>query len=181
VKGINLADAFQAAEAKGLIIKGGGHAMAGGFTAHIDQIENFKIFLNDHFAQQQSQSPTHPTLDIDALLSVQGVRVDLVKMLHEKMSPFGMGNPEPLFMLQRIRIIQPAIVGRDHIRCLITDQEGGRSIKAMSFGSVGTAMGDAILSAKGSMNFDLVGCVKINSWQGNESAEIHIRDVRLNG
>ena len=178
IEGIHLGQVFIDAMDKALISKGGGHAMAGGFTLAQDQIDTFSAFVQDHVnAQINSELPT-VSHQIEGVVSVRGaLNLENAKRLHEDIGPFGMGFEEPLFLLKGVRIVSADIVGAAHVRLLLSDSEGGARIKAMAFRAAGTAMGEAFVKQK-HQAFDIIGQLKINSWQGRETVELHVRDAR---
>jgi single-stranded-DNA-specific exonuclease len=178
VAGINIAAAFIEARNQNLIIKGGGHAMAAGFTLLPDQIPAFRDFLIDHITQQaQGIMAVNETL-VDGVLSVRGAQISLLKMMNEQVGPFGQNNAEPLFILPNIRIYSVDIVGDGHIRTLIGDADGGGRMKAMAFRAADTPMGIALLKQSG-QHFHLAGRLKLDSWNGVEKVEFHIEDAAL--
>ncbi len=176
VPGIHIAQSFIDARNAGLLEKGGGHAMAGGFTVLPEKMDDLRVFLSQHVAKQmESVDPTVET-EIDAVLTTGGLNVDLVELLQRQMGPFGQAQPEPVFLFENIRIHKVDIRGGSHISVLMSDWEGGTRIKAMAFRSVDTPVGEALLKA-GTKALNIVGQVKINEWQGRKSAEIHISDA----
>lgn len=176
VPGIHIAQAFIDAREAGIIEKGGGHAMAGGFTLNPEKFQEFQEFLYAHIARQMENSGGNVETVLDGMLTVRGVRVDLVRLIEDHIGPFGQEHPEPLFVLRNVRIQMADVVGDSHIRLQVSDWEGGSRIKAMAFRAVGTPMGEALLK-QGRRGFDLAGNLKINSWQGRESAEMHVKDA----
>jgi single-stranded-DNA-specific exonuclease len=178
VSGIHVAQAFIDARNAGLILKGGGHAMAGGFTVEPDKIDAFRDFLYDHIRKQAESGEINVDVEIDAILSVRGAKPAFIKMIHEHVGPFGQEFPEPLFLLQNVRLNSVDVVGESHIRCMVSDWEGGSRMKAMAFRAVGTPLGDALLKG-GSAPFNLAGHLKIDNWTGTEKTELHIRDAAL--
>ena len=178
IPGVHIAQAFMDAQEEGLIIKGGGHAMAGGFTVLPDKVEAFKDFLYKHIAAQIEAGDVKVETEIDAVLSVRGCRPDFIKMIHEYVGPFGQEFQEPLFLLQNVRLHSVDVVGDSHIRCMVSDWEGGARMKAMAFRAVGTELGEALLKSKGAA-IELVGQLKIDNWSGQDKVEMHVRDARL--
>lgn len=176
IPGINMGRAFMDAMEAGIISKGGGHAMAGGFTVAPDQLYDLTEFLNTHIARQAENNEANIETELDGILSVQGVRVELVELLEGTVGPFGQDFPEPLFALNNVRIHNVNIRGERHISLMVSDWEGGARIKAMAFGAVDTEMGDAFLKHK-NKPFNIAGNLKINDWQGRKSAEMHIKDA----
>jgi len=180
VPGIHIAQSFIDARGQGLLEKGGGHAMAGGFTALPDKIDALQSFLNDHIMRQMQSTDMNVETTIDGVLAVSGVNIALAQMLQENVGPFGQEQPEPVFMLKDVRIGKADVLGGSHIRVMLKDWEGGSWLKAMSFRSVGTPLGDALLkSGNNARSFHILGQIKINEWQGRKTAEMHIIDAAL--
>ncbi|MCB1532451.1 MAG: single-stranded-DNA-specific exonuclease RecJ [Alphaproteobacteria bacterium] len=175
IPGIHIAQAFIDARNEGLLTKGGGHAMAGGFTIEPDKIEAFRAFMNDHITRQMQSGAVNVETQIDAVLSVQGANPALVNMLQDYVGPFGQEHPEPLFLFQNVKIISADVVGDSHIRTMIADWEGGGRMKAMAFRALGTPLGDALLKQT-KEPFHLAGHLKIDNWNGANRTELHIRD-----
>jgi single-stranded-DNA-specific exonuclease len=176
VPGIHIARAFMDAQAAGLLEKGGGHAMAGGFTVLPEKVEAFSAFLQEHVRQQAQKSQANIDTRVDGILSVRGARADFVSMLYRHVGPFGQENPEPLFVISHARIVSADVVGENHVRAMISDWEGGPRIKAMAFRAAGTPLGDAFLK-KGAAPLHIAGMLKVDTWNGRESVEMHVRDA----
>lgn len=176
IPGIHIAQSFINARLAGVLEKGGGHAMAGGFTMNPDKLDDLRAFLKEDIAKQMENTDTNVETVIDGVLTVQGVTVDLVNMLQNRVGPFGQEQPEPIFMLKNVRIHKADVLGGAHIRVMISDWEGGTRVKAMAFRSVDTPLGDALLKS-GTQAFHILGQLKINEWQGRKSAEMHIVDA----
>lgn len=176
IPGIHIAQSFIDAKNEGLLVAGGGHAMAGGFTVQQDKVEEFKAFILDHIARQFESAEPNVETNIDGVLSVRGAQPNFVNMLQKYVGPFGQEHPEPLFMLKNVRIISADVVGDAHIRTMVSDWEGGTRMKAMAFKSVGTPLGDALLKQT-KEPFHLVGILKIDNWTGQERVEMHIKDA----
>jgi len=175
VPGIHIAQAFIDARNEGLITKGGGHAMAGGFTLAKDGIDAFREFLYAHIEKQAASNDPNVVTRLDGVVTVRGATPDFINLLQQSIGPFGQEYPEPLFMFQNVRVNKADVVGDSHIRVMISDWEGGTWMKAMAFRSVGTPLGDALLKQK-TAAFDIVGTLKIDNWTGTDKAEMHIKD-----
>ncbi|PCJ99800.1 MAG: single-stranded-DNA-specific exonuclease RecJ [Zetaproteobacteria bacterium] len=176
IPGIHIAQSFIDARIAGFLEKGGGHAMAGGFTMNPDKLADLREFLNKDIARQMENTDTNIETIIDGVLTVQGITLGLIEVLQNKVGPFGQEQPEPVFMLKNIRIHKADILGGAHIRVMLSDWEGGTRVKAMAFRSVDTPLGDALLKS-GTYAFHILGQLKINEWQGRKSAEMHIVDA----
>lgn len=176
VKGVSMADMFISARDEGLLVKGGGHAMAGGFTIEPDKLDDFRTYLYSYIDKITQDTEIIDELDIDAFATVRGAKPNFIKLLTDNMGPFGMGNSEPIFALSNVRAHQVDVLKEKHIRAMVSDAEGGSRMKAMFFGGVDTELGQAMLTKSKVMPFHLVGQFQINSWQGRESVEFHIKD-----
>jgi single-stranded-DNA-specific exonuclease len=178
VTGIDLGASVVAATHEGLLIGGGGHAMAAGFTVEESKIPALRDFLNQYLAASTSKLSKERSLFIDGIISLPGITTELVHLI-EQAGPFGAGNPGVRLMTAKVRIIRADIVGETHVRVIAADGEAGgqsQSLKAMAFRSVDTPLGQALLHSKG-RTMHLVGQARINQWQGRESVDFFIDDV----
>ncbi len=181
IPGFNMAALFMAAKEAGLVIKGGGHAMAAGFTVMPDKIEALNTFFQAEAEKIAGGAELISEELVDGIASIRGVRPDFVKLLQDNVGPFGQENPEPRFVLPSVRVAMADIVGESHVRLQITDSEGGARMKAVAFRAVGTPMGDMLLSSKGGRLLHLLGQFKINHWNGVDSVEFLVGDVSDGG
>lgn len=177
VAGVDLGAAIISAYTDGILIKGGGHEMAAGFTVAAEKIEELLGFLNARFENNEAIYKGR-TLKINGFLSVSSVHAALAKSLAQ-LEPFGAGNSEPLFVVNDAILMKVDIVGENHLRCIIGDTKTdarNRSMKAMAFRASDTEMGRFLLGNIGKkMNF--AGKIRLNNWQGYEKAEFLIEDV----
>lgn len=176
VPGINIAAAFIDARNAGLLLKGGGHAMAGGFTVLPEQVQAFQSFLIEHVQKQMQGADITQEIILDGVLTVRGAQVELVRILETQAGPFGSGYPEPVFAFAQVRLHGVDVLKDRHIRVLFSDWEGGARMKGMLFHGVDTPLGSALLRQGTQVPFHLIGRLQINKWQGRESVELHIAD-----
>lgn len=178
VAGFNLAALFMRAREEGLLLKGGGHAMAAGFTVTQDKIEALHEFLRAEAARVIDQGIELLSDEpVDGVATIRGLRPEFVHLLENNVGPFGMANPEPKFVLPFVKIVSADIVGESHVRLMIADIEGGTRMKAMAFRAVDTPLGDALLGNRGKQAIHLMGQFHVNSWNGSESVEFHVGDA----
>ena len=175
VAGVELGPAVIAAHQAGLLINGGGHAMAAGFSVAEDKIADFRMFLADHIARQLGGAQLAPDIGIDGALSPEGATVELIEML-DAAGPFGAGNPGPRFVLPSVATVNARIVGTDHVSCFLSLPEGGTRLKAIFFRAAGTPAGEALLNARGGV-VHVAGRLNIDTWQGNRKPQFVIEDV----
>lgn len=177
VLGVNMGAAFIDARNEGILVKGGGHAMAAGFTLLPERIGEFREFLTTHVARQLAGQPAVSETVVDAVMSVRGAQFDFVNLIQQHMGPFGQGHEEPLFALPNVRVHKVDIVGKDHVRCMVSDWEGGSWMKAMAFKAADTPVGQALLKQGRDTPFHLLGHFKPDTWNGAQRVEMHITDA----
>ena len=175
IPGAALGSAVIAARQAGILTAGGGHAMAAGFTVATDRIGELKSFLDDHMARQLDYRIPPPGLAIDAALTPKGATANIVDAL-EAVGPHGSGNPRPRFALPRVKIARADVVGSDHVRCFLVGAEGGPRLKGVAFRSVGTPLGEALLTAGGAP-LHVAGHLKADRWRGSDAVELVIEDA----
>ncbi|MBL4693339.1 MAG: single-stranded-DNA-specific exonuclease RecJ [Magnetovibrio sp.] len=176
VKGADLGAAVIAARQSGLLVKGGGHAMAAGFTVERDKLADLEDFLADRMIQDLGETPPPPGLFIDAITGVEGANYRLVKTL-ERLAPFGVSNPEPRFCIKNAKIVKADPVGADqsHVRLILTGQSGEGKLTAIAFRAFDSDLGPALVQHAGKP-FTLVGRLRMNVWNGYESVQLMVDD-----
>ncbi len=172
VNGIDLGSAILAARQAGLLINGGGHRMAAGFTVAADRIPALTAFLEARLAAAAG-GPIVPQLDVDGLLSPAAVTPELAQLL-TRLGPFGAGNAEPRFAVPDLRVVQSGVVGESHVRVVVAGN-GGR-LKAIAFRSSDSALGQALLRGGGA-SLHLVGTLRADNWQDREGVQLVIEDA----
>ena len=177
VPGVALGPAVIAARQAGLLVNGGGHAMAAGFTVETGKLSEFRAFLDDHITGQLGGLPPVAELGIDGALTPEGATVDLIELL-DKIGPFGAGNARPRFAFAGVRVVKSDLVGADHIRCFIASPGGGKRLKSIAFRAAGTALGRALADPTGAP-LNIAGHLQIDRWRGAENAQLIIEDAAL--
>ncbi len=175
IGGVDLGQAVLAAKEHGLLVAGGGHAMAAGLTVHADQVDAFAAFLDERLADGVARSMQNRALLLDAVLAPGGVNPLLVESL-EAGGPYGMGWPAPRVVAGPVRILKADIVGNGHLR-LIVAGEDGRSLKAVAFRQAESPLGIALLGAPRHRRLWLAGRARIDDWGSRPAAELHIEDA----
>ncbi len=174
ISGVDLGAAVLAARQSELLVNGGGHPMAAGFTVATETEEAFREFLGEHIERQVGPRGVVRRLHIDAAVQPAGATTELALDL-ARIAPFGAGNPEPRLVLPYARVAKADVVGENHVRCFLTGEGGGR-LKAISFRSLGEPHGDALLKSAG-LPLHLAGHIRVDRWQGREEAQLIIEDV----
>jgi single-stranded-DNA-specific exonuclease len=175
VTGVDLGAAVMAAKDAGLLIAGGGHAMAAGLTVEADRLDALADFLNERLAAEVAAASEARALLVDTVVGPGGVTPDLVEAL-ETGGPYGAGWPSPRIAAGRVRVVKVDIVGKNHVRAIVAGEDG-RPIKAMAFGQADTPLGMALLGAGPQRRLWLAGRAKIDDWGQRRAAELHIDDA----
>lgn len=174
VPGVQLGAAVIAAHQSGVLIKGGGHAMAAGFTVAIDRIDAFRTFLCERVAAELAGATASATLSVDAALAPAGATGDLVRTVG-RIGPFGTGNPEPRFVFPAVRIVGAGVVGENHVRCTLAGADGGR-VKAIAFRALDGALGPALLQA-GAAPLHVAGHLRADDFRGGDHVQLIVDDA----
>ena len=171
--GVNLGRAVQAAYEGGLLLSGGGHAMAAGLSVRPEMIPELRAFLCDQMASECKVAVDADALEFDALITTRAADRGLWNEF-QRLAPFGPGNTEPLFALSDVRIERPMALKGGHVRCTLVDQTGGR-LKAIAWRCEDTEIGQRLLRDGGLMH--VAGRLKPDDWQGREGVQLEIEDV----
>ena len=174
VTGVNLGSLIHQAKTLGLLKEGGGHAMAAGFTIEESKILEFQDFLTTKISKIFEDINYAPTFSIDGYLSIKALTPDFLKTL-ENLSPFGMGNPTPRFILPHVQIIDTKLIQNTHIRCILRGEEGVR-LEAIAFRSHNSPLGETLLRTK-SHPLHLCGTFRLNRWGTRETVQMTIEDA----
>ena len=174
VAGVDLGQAVMAARQAGLLSAGGGHTMAAGFTAAADGLAAFHDFLDTRLSHAAAL-PSRADLAVEGSIAVGGATVELAQHL-SRLSPFGAGNEEPAFVIQRAGVVRAERIGREAgtIRAWLTGEDGGR-LKALMFRAGDGPIETALLSRGGPLH--VAGHLRAEEWNGTVSASFFITDA----
>ena len=146
----------------------GGHEMAAGMTLGKDQLAGFAAALEGHARTELSAEDLVPKLLHDGVLLLEDLDLETLRQL-EGLAPFGMGNPEPLLVVEAVRAMQVQVVGDNHLRFTVC--QGAFSHPAIAFGML-----DRRDDFRGEI--DLLVTPQINRYQGRESVQLKVKDVK---
>ncbi len=172
ISGVDLGGAISAAKNDGLLIAGGGHAMAAGLTIAPDKIAVLRQRLNATLAADIARARENRTLEIDAVIAPGAVTKTFAEMMAEA-GPYGPGNPEPVFALTDMRADYVKTVGQNHIS-LVLKSDANQSVRAIAFRAEGEPLGE-VLRAGGRLH--IAGRVKADDWRGGDAAQLQISDA----
>jgi len=175
IPGVPLGPAVIAARQAGLLINGGGHAMAAGFTVAAEKLDALRQFLSERLGDGLDGGKLVPELSIDAALSLaaaQGALIDHITRL----APFGAGNPEPRFAFPGARVIHAEAVGSGHLRCTLADPLGEARLRGIAFRAAEMPLGQFLAGTQGAA-IHVAGHLRRDNWRGGEAVQLSIDDA----
>src|SRR6516165_6303470 len=175
IAGLPLGPAVIAAHQAGLLINGGGHAMAAGFTVAAEKLDLLREFLVGRLGDGLDLERLMPELRIDAALALGAARAELVGHI-EQLVPFGAGNPEPRFALSGVRVVHAEVVASGHLRCTLADPLDANRLRAIAFRAAGTPLGQFLAETRGA-TIHVAGHLRRDSWRGGDAVQLVIDDA----
>jgi single-stranded-DNA-specific exonuclease len=176
IAGVDLGLAVRRAVREGLLLKGGGHAMAAGITLKKDALAAFRAYLEDELAASVEVARHERGLAIDGAVSAGAVNLALVDML-ARAGPYGAGNPEPTLALPAHTLSYADLVGENHIRARFKSGDG-KIVNAIAFRAAGQPLGQALLDNRG-RPMHAAGHLAIDRWQGEERVQMRLVDMAV--
>jgi single-stranded-DNA-specific exonuclease len=174
IPGVDLGRVVRAAVEAGLLVKGGGHAMAAGVTLAADRLGAFRAFLEERLAAGVAEARAGAGLAIDSAVTAAAATPALVQAI-ERAGPYGAGNPEPVFVLPRHRLVDVMPVGADHLRLRAVAGDGA-AIEGIAFRAADKPLGAALKRLRGGP-VHLAGALTINRYGGREKAQLRLLDA----
>jgi single-stranded-DNA-specific exonuclease len=175
VPGQALGPAVIAARQAGLLLNGGGHAMAAGFTVAAGQLDALRDFLAVRLGDGFEREAPVPELAIDGALSAAGAVGGLIDHL-EALAPFGSANPEPRFAFPGLLVAHVEPVGSNHIRATLADPLGAARLKAIAFRACEGALGQFLVGARGRA-IHVAGHLRRDDYRGGDAVQLVIDDA----
>lgn len=173
IPGVDIGAAVREAFESGLIVKGGGHAMAAGLTVQKERLGDLRGFLEEKLGPQVMAAQDR-ALSIDAALTSGAATLELIELL-EQAGPYGTAHPSPVFAFPAHRVLYADAAGSDHIRCTLASSDGKR-LKAVAFRAMGTELGELLLSER-QLPLHIAGRLTIDDWSGSRVPCLHIEDA----
>jgi single-stranded-DNA-specific exonuclease len=160
-----------------ILIKGGGHKMAGGFSLNSENIPQLKEFIIKEFKKTSLTTSKKLNLYLDSIITPTSLNEIFFDEINN-LSPFGSGNNEPKFVLENLKVISSKIVGDNHIKTVLIGSDG-TIIKTIAFNAKNTNL-EIYLNKKNKKKFNIAGKMKINDWKGEKKIEFEIEDISIN-
>ncbi len=177
VVGFDIGSIIIAATQKKILLKGGGHKMAGGFTIKQENIGKFKEFVFKKFEMLNLETIIKSPLYLDSVIASSALNIEFYKKIN-MLAPFGSGNPEPKFIVEDLKPVNSKIVGDKHIKSILIGGEG-TSVRTIAFNAVDNELG-AYLLKKNNNTFNIAGKLSLNEWRGEKNVEFIIDDISVN-
>ena len=176
VYGFDLGSAIIGAVQSDLLIKGGGHKMAAGFTITMSKIDEFKDFIFRKFKSININLEEKKNYYFDTEIAPSAINIDFFEKIN-LLAPFGSGNPEPRFIIKNVKVVNSKIVGEKHIKVILVGSDSS-TIKGISFNSVESEL-DSYLLGKNIKPFNVAGKLSLNEWRGKKNVEFIIDDISV--
>jgi single-stranded-DNA-specific exonuclease len=174
ISGFDLGRVVRAAVDEGILVKGGGHAMAAGLTVERSNLGRLRSFFEERAERTVRELVAVETLKIDGALSASGATLALADQL-EQAGPYGSGHPQPIFTLPAHRIREVRPVGVNHLRVGLEGPDGGR-LDAMAFRAAEADLGIFLMKERGQA-VHLAGTLSADSWQGSRRIQFRVLDA----
>ena len=177
ITGFDIGSVIISATQENILIKGGGHKMAGGFSIKIENIDKFKNFVIRRFKNINEDISKEKPIFLDDVISPSAINLEFFNKI-ALLSPYGPGNPEPKFAIEDLKTINGKIVGEKHIKSTLLGKDGS-IIKTIAFNSVNKDLGEYLLK-KNNKLFNIAGKLSLNEWKGQSNVEFIIDDISVN-
>lgn len=174
IAGVDIGGAVRAAVAAGLLVKGGGHAMAAGLTVSRERLDELSRFMGERLRSTARAVRSSLALEIDGALQPSGANEALIDLL-ERAGPYGQGNPQPRFAFPAHRVKFAKVVGDAHIRCVLEAADGSR-LEAIAFRAHASPLGELLIGSAG-MPLHIAGHLRKDTWGGKNRIEVQIEDA----
>ena len=177
IVGFDIGSAIISATQEGILVKGGGHKMAGGFSIEVKNIVKFKNFIFKKFNMTKKNFFMQRSLLLDSKIAPSAVNLDFFKKI-DMLAPFGSGNPEPKFIIENLKSVNSKIIAEKHIKSVLVGLEGS-TLKTIAFNAVNNELGSYLLK-KNNIMFNIAGKLSLNEWRGQKNVEFIIDDISVN-
>ncbi|MBT8472569.1 MAG: single-stranded-DNA-specific exonuclease RecJ [Marinicaulis sp.] len=174
IENIDLGSVISNAYAQGILIAGGGHAMAAGLTIDADKVSQLRDYLNDELTLKIDDARVNRKIEIDGVISPAAITASFAELISSA-GPFGPGNPEPVFALLNVRSVHSKIVGNDHIAATLSSPDG-MQFRAISFRSANSPLGEMLVRGK---HIHVAGRVTKDDWRGGNAGQFQIVDAAV--
>ncbi|MDI7863949.1 single-stranded-DNA-specific exonuclease RecJ [Rhizobiaceae bacterium n13] len=174
INGFDMGRMVRAAVEAGLLVKGGGHAMAAGLTVERSNLGRLRTFFDEKAQKTVAGLVANQTLKIDGALGASGATLELVDQL-EAAGPYGSGHSQPIFAIPAHRLRDSRMVGTSHVKVTLEAPDGAR-LEGIAFRAGETPLGDFLLKSRGEL-VHVAGTISADHWQGARRVQIRVLDA----
>ncbi|MVA82598.1 single-stranded-DNA-specific exonuclease RecJ [Agrobacterium vitis] len=174
IAGFDMGKMVRAAVDNGLLVKGGGHAMAAGLTVERGNLGKLRAFFDEQAQEKVMALSANRALKIDGAVGASGATLALIDLL-ETAGPYGSGHSQPIFAIPAHRIRYSRLIGTSHVKVTLEAPDGSR-IDGIAFRAKETPLGDLLLGRRGD-SVHVAGCLGAELWQGSRRIQIRIIDA----
>ena len=174
INGFDMGRMVRAAVDHGLLVKGGGHAMAAGLTVDRNKLGALRAFFEEAAGEIVPKLVASHVLKIDGALSASGATLDLLDQL-EQAGPYGSGHAQPVFAIPSHRLKDVRQIGTSHVKAVLQAADG-TCLDAIAFRAADTPLGQLLLNSRGNQ-LHVAGCLSGDQWQGNRRIQLRILDA----
>ncbi len=174
INGFDMGRMVRAAVDAGLLVKGGGHAMAAGLTVERSNLGRLRAFFEEMAGEGVPALVANHVLKIDGALSASGATLELFDQL-EQAGPYGSGHSQPVFAIPAHRLKDARLVGTAHIKVTLEAADGAR-LEGIAFRAAETPLGNMLLNSRGAQ-IHAAGCLTADQWQGTRRMQLRLLDA----
>lgn len=173
INGFDMGRMVRAAVDEGLLVKGGGHAMAAGLTVERGKLGLLRAFFTEKAQKTVSALVANETLKIDGAIAASGATIELIDRL-ETAGPYGSGHSQPVFAVPGHRVRDSRLVGERHVKVTLEATDGAR-LDGIAFRAAETPLGNLLLNSRGA-NLHVAGSLGAEHYQGSRRIQLRISD-----
>ena len=178
IPGVDLGGVVRAAVDKGILVKGGGHAMAAGLTVEREKLAELRAFFEEQMEKSVAISRSSERLLIDGALTARSASFGMVETL-ERAGPYGSGHASPIFAFPAHTLQYVEQVGQAHLRLTLSSGDGAK-LNGIAFRVLDTPLGDLLLASRG-QTLHVAGTLGINTWRGQKRVQLRVIDAAKPG
>ncbi|MEZ5800972.1 MAG: single-stranded-DNA-specific exonuclease RecJ [Nitratireductor sp.] len=173
VNGVDMGAAIRKAVELGILVKGGGHAMAAGLTVQRNRLAELRAYLEEELGEAVNAARDKHVLKLDGALTARSATLELHDLL-ERAGPYGQGHASPIFACPAHSIRNARVVGRDHVSLTLASGDGA-TLQAIAFRAAETALGRLLLESVGPVH--VAGTLAADLWRGSRRVQLRISDA----
>ena len=159
-----------------ILVKGGGHKMAGGFSIYKDKIPIFRDFVINNFEKLSKFITNESNLYLDSIIAPSALNENFFNEINI-LAPFGNGNKEPRFVIENLKVLSSDIISDIHIKTILLGKDGS-SFTAFAWNGRNTSL-ESYLQKRKNNKINIAGNIRLNQWKGNNEIQFNIEDISV--